>query len=124
MAVHEIDALLTLDLSGVKTYGTEEDVYAARLYEWLNTFQGDIYGDPAWGNILPQFKHEPTQYTYVQVAIEARLLTKVKEDLPDVPVSGITVSEGDDIDYLKVSIRVKGTTITQDVKLTDEYNTN
>lgn len=122
MAYNEIDALLTLDLSGVKTYNTEEEVYAARLYEWLNTYEGDIYGNPGWGNILPKFKHEPTNQSHVQVAIESRLLSKLQDDLPEVPISGILVEEGDDLDYLKITIQIKGTTITEDVKLSDEYD--
>ena len=37
---NEIDPLLTLELSGVKTYESQEEAWGARLYEWLNTYQG------------------------------------------------------------------------------------
>ena len=115
--IHEIDPFLALELSGVKTYSTQEEAWAARLYEWLNTTQGEVYGDPAWGNILPQFKHEPTNYSHVQIAIEARLLTKLAQDLPDVPINGLEVREGDEIDKLKISVKIMDTVITQDVRL-------
>jgi hypothetical protein len=114
---NEIDPLLALELSGVKTYGSQDEAWAARLYEWFNTFQGDIYGDPAWGNILPQFKHEPTNLSHVQIAIEARLLAKLVVDLPDVPISGLSVREGDAMDKLVVTIQIQGAVITQEVRI-------
>ncbi|HBU7546936.1 TPA: hypothetical protein MC769_003245 [Klebsiella aerogenes] len=113
---NEIDPLLTLELSGVKTYNNQQEAWAARLYEWFNTFQGDIYGDPAWGNILPQFKHEPTNQSHIQVAIEARLLAKLAEDLPDMPISGVAVREGSEIDKLRVSIQIQDIVITEEVR--------
>src|SRR5699024_12074142 len=76
---NEIDPLLTLELSGVKTYESQEEAWGARLYEWLNTYQGEVYGDPSWGNVLPQFKHEPTNLSHVQIAVEAMLLQKLTD---------------------------------------------
>ncbi|QED79219.1 hypothetical protein FTV91_26625 (plasmid) [Escherichia coli] len=114
---NEIDPLLTLELSGVKTYESREEAWGARLYEWLNTYQGEVYGDPSWGNVLPQFKHEPTNLSHVQIAVEAMLLQKLTVDLPDIPISGLSVAEGDAFDKLKISIRIRDITITQDVVL-------
>lgn len=114
---NEIDPLLTLELSGVKTYDTQGEAWAARLDEWFNTIQGEVYGDPAWGNILPQFKHEPTNLTYIQVEIELRLLAKLAIDLPDVPISGLSVREGSEIDLLRVSIQIQDIVITQEVRM-------
>ncbi|EFL7402742.1 hypothetical protein VT15_004435 [Escherichia coli] len=114
---NEIDPLLTLELSGVKTYESQEEAWGARLYEWLNTYQGEVYGDPSWGNVLPQFKHEPTNLSHVQIAVEAMLLQKLTVDLPDIPISGLSVDEGDAFDKLKISIRIRDITITQDVVL-------
>ncbi|NBF24624.1 hypothetical protein [Enterobacter hormaechei] len=113
---NEIDPLLTLKLSGVQTYNTQQEAWAARLYEWFNTFQGDIYGDPAWGNIMPRFKHEPTNLSHVQIVIEAQLLAKLAEDLPDVPISGLAVREGSEIDTLRVSIQIQDIVITEEVR--------
>ncbi len=49
---NEIDPLLTLELSGVKTYESQEEAWGARLYEWLNTYQGEVYGDPSWAIVF------------------------------------------------------------------------
>lgn len=114
---NEIDPLLALELSGVKTYSSQEEAWAARLYEWFNTLQGEVYGDPSWGNILPQFKHEPTNLSHIQVAIEARLLAKLAVDLPDVPVRGLSVKEGEAMDMLKIAIQIQSTVITQEVRI-------
>ncbi|CAB5618481.1 MULTISPECIES: hypothetical protein [Enterobacteriaceae] len=114
---NEIDPLLTLELSGVKTYASQEEAWAARLYEWLNTPVGQVYGNPSWGNILPEFKHEPTNQTHIQIAIEARLLVKLTVDLPDVPIRGISVREGSDMDMLTIAIQIQNIVITQEVKL-------
>lgn len=114
---NEIDPLLTLELSGVKTHNNQQEAWAARLYEWFNTFQGEIYGDPAWGNILPRFKHEPTNLSHIQIVIEAQLLAKLTVDLPDVPISGISVREGSDMDMLRVSIQIQDIVITQEVRI-------
>ncbi|EAV1590961.1 hypothetical protein HCK74_004429 [Salmonella enterica] len=114
---NEIDPLLTLELSGVKTYASQEEVWWARLYEWLNTPVGQVYGNPSWGNILPEFKHEPTNQSHIQIAIEARLFSKLRIDLPDVPASGLMVREGSEIDKLVIAIQIHDTVITQEVKL-------
>lgn len=114
---NEIDPLLALELSGVKTYSSQEEAWAARLYEWLNTPVGEVYGNPSWGNILPEFKHEPTNQTHIQIAIESRLLVKLNVDIPDVPVRGISVREGSEMDMLKIAIQIHSTVITQEVRI-------
>lgn len=114
---NEIDPLLALELSGVKTYSSQEEAWAARLYEWLNTPVGEVYGNPSWGNILPEFKHEPTNLPYIQIEIELRLMDKLVIDLPDVPVRGLSVKEGEAMDMLKIAIQIHSTVITQEVRI-------
>ncbi|XDP91953.1 hypothetical protein AB6N75_01085 (plasmid) [Escherichia coli] len=55
--------------------------------------------------------------SHVQIAVEAMLLQKLTVDLPDIPISGLSVAEGDAFDKLKISIRIRDITITQDVVL-------
>lgn len=44
-------------------------------------------------------------------------MQKLTVDLPDIPISGLSVAEGDAFDKLKISIRIRDITITQDVVL-------
>ncbi|RBB45469.1 hypothetical protein DQW51_28465 [Escherichia coli O111:H-] len=53
----------------------------------------------------------------LEIAVEAMLLQKLTVDLPDIPISGLSVAEGDAFDKLKISIRIRDITITQDVVL-------
>lgn len=110
----EIDYLMTLGTNGLKEYSGELEAKAAMLREWLDTPVGSIYGQPAWGSILAQFKHEPTNQQHVQVSIESRLLQKLAEDLPDLKITGIGYSERE-IDWAQLTIKLPEGTINEEV---------
>ena len=103
--MQEVDHLMTVTTAGVKTYSRAVEALAERFREWLNTPVGSVWGNPGWGNILPQFKHEPTGMSHVQIAIENRLLSKLKTDLPELGISSISVSE-EAFDYLRIVIDI------------------
>lgn len=110
----EIDHLMTLGTNGLKEYSGELEAKAAMLREWLDTPVGCVYGLPSWGNILAQFKHEPTNLPHVQVAIESRLLQKLADDLPDLKITGIGYTERD-FDWAQLTIKLPEGTINQEV---------
>ncbi|WP_147200788.1 hypothetical protein [Pantoea sp. CCBC3-3-1] len=111
----EIDYLMTLGTNGLKEYSSELESKGAMLREWLDTPVGSIYGLPGWGNILGQFKHEPTEQAHVQVSIESRLLQKLSEDLPELKITGIDYSERE-IDFAQLTIKLPEGTINEEVK--------
>lgn len=89
---NEIDYLMTLTSTGLRTYDTPLEAKAAMLKEWIDTPMGSIYGLPGWGNILSEFKHDPIGSDHVQVAIESKLLQKLAEDLPSLKINGISLT--------------------------------
>jgi len=109
--MQEIDHLMTITTSGVKTYKSAVEALAERFREWLNTPVGSVWGNPGWGNILDEFRHEPTDLSHVQVAIENRLLAKLKIDLPEIGVQSITATEIE-MDYIQVVINIPEGTLT------------
>lgn len=109
--MQEVDHLMTVTTAGVKTYSHAVEALAERFREWLNTPVGSIWGNPGWGNILPEFKHEPTNMSHVQVAIENRLLSKLRTDLPELNISSITVSE-ESFDYIRIVINIPEASLT------------
>ena len=122
--MQEIDHLMTLNTSGVKTYKSAVEALAERFREWLNTPVGSIWGNPGWGNILGEFQHEPTSLSHVQVAIENRLLAKLKVDLPEVSIKSITVSEIE-FDYIQVVISIpEGSLLVVTSTDTDDTTSN
>lgn len=106
----EIDYLMGLTSTGLKTYSTELDAKAAMLQEWIDTPVGSVYGMPGWGNILSEFKHDPIGSSHVQVALESRLLRKLSEDLPALNIKGILFT-GQDFDLGVIEIRIPEGTI-------------
>ena len=110
----EIDYLMSLGTNGLKEYSGELEAKAAMLREWLDTPVGAIYGLPSWGNILAQFKHEPTALPHVQVAIESRLLTKLFEDLPELKITGIGYAERE-FDFAQLTFKLPEGTINEEV---------
>lgn len=110
----EIDYLMTLGTNGLKEYSGELESKAAMLREWLDTPVGSIYGMPSWGNILAQFKHDPTNQVHVQVTIESRLLQKLSQDLPDLKITGIGYSERE-IDWAQLTVKLPEGTINEEV---------
>lgn len=109
--MREIDHLMTLYTGGMKTYGSEIEALGERFREWLNTPVGSIWGNPAWGNILPVFKHEPTTKSHIQVAMENRLLSKLRSDLPEMNIRNVVIQEGD-VDLLIIKIGIPQGAIT------------
>ncbi|HHA1396849.1 hypothetical protein [Enterobacter soli] len=110
----EIDHLMTLGTNGLKQYSGQLESKAAMLREWLDTPVGSVYGNPGWGNILSQFKHEPTNLAHVQAAMESRLLTKLSEDLPDLKVNGIGYTERE-FDWAQLTIKLPEGTINETI---------
>lgn len=111
--LYEIDARLQTNESGVVIAEGDTNAWIARLDEWLRTPNGSVYGLPSWGNPMEEFKHEPfgsdTSHI-VEVAIEARMMTKLQQDLPGLGLQAIrcaTVSE----DQLLISFLAKGGTV-------------
>lgn len=117
MAAYEIDHLMTLGVSGVKTYESAVEAKAEQLREWLNTPKGKVWGNRSWGTIMQEFKHEPTNLSHVQIAIESRLLMKLQEDLPDLSVQAISFTEVD-FDLGKLTIQIPEGTISEEVSTT------
>lgn len=104
--MREIDHLLTLSTDGIKTYSSEVTALGERFREWLNTPVGSIWGNPGWGNILPEFKHEPTGKNHIQVAMENRLLAKLRSDLSEMNIRSVSIFERE-IDLLVIKIGIK-----------------
>ena len=111
---NEIDYLMTLTSTGLRTYDTPLEAKAAMLKEWIDTPMGSIYGRPGWGNILSEFKHDPIGSDHVQVAIESKLLQKLAEDLPSLKINGISLI-GQEFDLAIISIRLPEGTISSGV---------
>ncbi|EIH4659274.1 hypothetical protein B6P79_003803 [Escherichia coli] len=90
--LYEIDALLKTNESGVIIAEGNTATWMARLDEWLQTPEGSVYGLPSWGNPMAEFKHEPfgSEASHVvEVVIEGRMLTKIRQDLPGLNIQGI-----------------------------------
>jgi hypothetical protein len=89
--LREIDPLLRVNESGVIIKEGEENAWMVRLEEWLRTPVGSVWGLPHWGNPIAEFKHEPIgeESTHVDVAIENRLATKLRSDLPGLGLQAI-----------------------------------
>ncbi|RAU45274.1 hypothetical protein DBY68_016785 [Pseudocitrobacter sp. RIT415] len=111
---NEIDYLMSLTSTGLRTYNTELEAKAAALKEWIDTPVGSVYGLPAWGNILSEFKHDPIGSDRVQVAIESRLLQKLSEDVPSLKIKGVSFA-GQEFDLGVITIRIPEGTITSGV---------
>lgn len=108
--LYEIDARLQTNESGVIIAEGSTAAWMARLDEWLRTPEGSVYGLPSWGSPMEEFKHEPfgseTSHI-VEVAIEGRMMKKLRQDLPGLDVQGIrctSISE----DSLLISFYAKG----------------
>jgi hypothetical protein len=111
--LQEIDHLMTLTTNGIKTYETATEAYAEELREWMNTPVGSVYGKPWWGTIIGQFKHEPTNQSHIQVAIQNRMYQKISEDLPNLQIQGISFAEETgEIDAGFLTIQLPEGTIT------------
>lgn len=122
--MQEIDHLMKLNTSGIKTYKSAVEALAERFREWLNTPVGSVWGNPGWGNILGEFQHEPTSLSHVQVAMENKLMAKLKVDLPEISIQSITVKEIE-FDYVQIAIDIpQGSLVIVTSTDTDNTTTN
>ncbi|HAV1601598.1 TPA: hypothetical protein JG832_002489 [Enterobacter hormaechei subsp. xiangfangensis] len=86
--MNEIDSLMRTDAGGVIVYEGDDASQVAEFDEWLRTPVGAVWGLPGWGNNLADFKHEPSGNS-TEIAIEAALMTKLRQDLPNIKLRGI-----------------------------------
>lgn len=116
---HEIDPFLASDATGV-ILGHGDNAWIMRLSEWLSTPAGSVYGAPAWGNPLEQFKHEPISEDsshLLEVAVESLVISKLRDDIPGLGLQGIQCNAVS-IDRLEMSFMAQGARFTTTVSLT------
>ncbi|MGL5103061.1 MAG: hypothetical protein ACRC6N_11130 [Plesiomonas sp.] len=102
MPLNEIDCLMRVDSGGVIINLGAKKAIPSQLDEWLRTPVGSIYGLPEWGHPLADFRHEPTDET-VAVFIENKIVSKLRNDLPNVAISGIRcVPNSSEIDMYNI----------------------
>lgn len=112
--LYEIDSRLRTDESGIVIAEGQADTWMTRLDEWLRTPVGSVYGLPSWGNPMEEFKHEPIgsgNNHIIEVVIEGRLTTKLREDLPGLGLQAVrcaAVSE----DQFQISFYANGGTLS------------
>ncbi|MCS0376586.1 hypothetical protein [Vibrio diabolicus] len=110
----EIDYLLRVDIDGVKVTD-EKHAIVARVSEWLDTPEGQVWGAPKWGNRLGVYKHEPINET-TAAAIENSILLTLPIDVKDAVVQGIAVEPSvNGIDAYKLTIVVNGQTLERGI---------
>ena len=111
--LYEIDSCLRTNESGVVIAEGITAAWISRLDEWLRTPEGSVYGLPSWGNPMAEFKHEPfggDNSHIIEVAIEGRIMTKLRQDLPGLDVQGIRCSAISE-DQLLIVIYAKGSSL-------------
>lgn len=86
----EISHLLEMNEGGLVTFGRSESE-GEQIRFWLSTPQGEVWGNPAWGNPYIDFKHESLDEN-LEVEIEFEFLSSLSRDLPHIDVSLIAVS--------------------------------
>lgn len=89
--MNEIDALMRTDAGGVVIFEGDNAAALAQLGEWLKTPVGSVWGLPAWGHTINDFLHEPSGNS-TEIAIEAALITKLHQDIPNLPLQAIRCS--------------------------------
>ncbi|MCG6387490.1 hypothetical protein K6U51_10010 [Vibrio fluvialis] len=112
----EIYYKMTATIDGVETY-TGQEAKIARIAEWLDTPEGQVWGAPHWGNELSQYRHMPMNGD-TAAAIENHIASKLPEDIPDVSIASIKVTPVT-VDCWRIQISISGvsTPVNQDVKL-------
>ena len=89
----ELDFMLSFDPSGVIVKdGANAEI--ERLREWLFTPESTRFGNPAWGNDIGSYRHEPMS-TNTARAIENSILLKLPRDCPNLPVARIRCDPAD-----------------------------
>lgn len=86
--MNEIDSLMRTDAGGVIIFEGDNAAILAKFDEWLRTPVGSIWGLPAWGNTLSDFRHAPSGNS-TEIGIESALITKLRQDIPDLQLLGI-----------------------------------
>lgn len=81
----------------------DEQGLAERIYEWLETPMGTMANNPAWGNNLSAFKHDPGNAS-LGILMELAIASKLPIDVRDLKMVGVKV-EFLEIDLCKVVIR-------------------
>lgn len=112
----EIFYKMDANIDGVQTYSGDE-AKLARIAEWLNTPEGEVWGAPGWGNRLSQYRHNPMNGD-TAAAIENHIAIDMPEDIADVSMRSVLVKPVS-VDRWNIQISISGvaTTINQDVTL-------
>ncbi len=114
--MQEIDYLMQLDESGVIVH--EDDAAVLNnVVEWFKTPRGSVYGNPAWGNILHSFQHEPpTEAT--EIAIENMIVVDLPRDVRNVQISGIRcAADPGELDVYNIALQTGQGLLTQQITL-------
>lgn len=112
--MNEIDYLLRIDPVGVITFTGRESI-VAQIREWIDTPKGEVWGRPAWGNLLSQFKHLPIN-DYTAASIESFILLTINEDIPNIAIDAIRVIPMTNDSY-KIIVEVLGSIIEESLNL-------
>lgn len=85
----EVRASLDI-VNGALAVSEGQSAVLESIYWWLQTPIGSVWGNPAFGNKLAMFKHDPIG-NQLEVAIEAHIFDKMSKDLPLVKIEAIRV---------------------------------
>lgn len=114
--MEEIDFLMQLDESGVIVHDSDAAV-VNNVVEWLRTPRGSVYGNPAWGNILHSFLHEPP-IEDTEIGIENMIVVDLPRDVRGVHISGIRCSaDPAELDVYNITLQTGQGLITQQITL-------
>lgn len=99
----EIDYLIQMNESGVIVHEGEAAAIN-NVTEWMDTPQGQVYGNPPWGNRFAAFRHSPPSEA-VEIGIENMIVTDLPRDVVGVVVKGVRCSASQsEIDIYHVQI--------------------
>lgn len=85
----ELDYLLELDSSGIKTY-YDGNAMNQRIDEWLSHPIGSIADNPAWGHPFSALRFEP-QSQSLEASIEMAIVGKMPQDVKGLVISAVRV---------------------------------
>ena len=98
----EMQRFLNIGENGIETLSDDLSAISETLTTWLSTPEGSRPGYPTWGHPLNALKFENIDVNLAVMA-EILLLRKLTQDLPEITVRGITVTEGT-IDSARLNI--------------------
>lgn len=112
----EIYYKMTANIDGVETF-TGGNAKLARVAEWLDTPQGQVWGAPQWGNRLSQYRHNPLNGD-TAAAIESHIAMNLPQDIADASITSIRV-EPVEMDRWSIRISLSGvaTELKQEISL-------